>query len=413
MTKAEPSAQLMQGFPPAPENQVALSNWRSAPYNRWAFHHVRELLPTAAIQNAPRNVRRLEHARPDFAGLSVDAGDGRRLDLSQFMAAAEADGLVILYKGRLVHEAYANGMTEDSPHILMSVSKSLLGLLAGILIKRALLDPEAEATSHIPELHGTAFAGGTIRQLLDMRTGVSFNEDYSEADGLYQRYRKAVGWNPPAPGEAPADLRSFFSEMTGSDGPHGGPFRYISPCTDLLAWVIERATGRRYADLMSELLWAPMGAEHPAYITVDRLGAPRAAGGICCTTRDLAQLGQLLVENGRGIIPADWLEDIMTSGDQAAWDASDFAPFYPGLPMHYRAQCYVIRGKGAPAGETGDRGPLIMGIGIHGQSLMVDPGTELVIAKHGSATDPLAVESERLTLALFHATRRHLRAGSD
>src|SRR5699024_3117446 len=152
------------------------------------------------------------------------------------------------------------------------------------------------------------------------------------------------GWLEPARSRRCAfGSPQLLLEMTASDGPHGGPFRYISPCTDLLAWVIERATERRYADLMSELLWAPMGAEHAAYITVDRLGAPRAAGGICCTTRDLAGLGQRLVENGGGVVPGAWIEDIANAGDRAAWDASDFAPFYPGLAMHYRAQCYVIR----------------------------------------------------------------------
>lgn len=396
-------AKLMQGFPPSPENQVDLSNWRSAPFSTWAFHHVRELLPTAAIPNAPGSVRPLERAHPDFRGLRINAGRGTDLDLSQFMEAAEVDGLVILYKGRLVHESYANGMTADSKHILMSVSKSLLGLLAGILIEKGLLDAEADATSYIPELQNTAFAGASVRQLLDMRSGVTFNEDYSEVDGLYQRYRKAVGWNPPEAGDTPSDLRSFFSEMTASDGPHGGPFRYISPCTDLLAWVIERATDRRYADLMSELLWARMEAEHPAYITVDRLGAPRAAGGICCTTRDLARVGQLLVENGGGIVPGAWIDDIANAGDRAAWDASEFAPFYPGLAMHYRAQCYVIR-EPAPV----NMGSVIMGIGIHGQSLMVDRQAELVIAKHASAADPLAIESERLTLALFRALQGFL-----
>jgi len=394
------AGKLMQGFPPAPEHQVDLSNWRSTPFNAWAFHHVRELLPTAAIPNAPGRVRPLERAYPDFRGLRIDAGRGPNLDLSQFMAAAEVDGIVILYKGRLVHESYANGMTADSPHILMSVSKSLLGLLAGILIEKGQLDADREATFYIPELQDTAFAGASVRQLLDMRSGVTFNEDYSEVDGLYQRYRKAVGWNPSEAGDPPLDLRSFFSEMTASDGPHGGPFRYISPCTDLLAWVIERATERRYADLMSELLLAPMGAEHAAYITVDRFGAPRAAGGICCTTRDLARVGQLLVESGDGIVPGTWIEDITYAGDSAAWDASDFAPFYPGLAMHYRAQCYVIR---EPA-------PVIMGIGIHGQSLMVDREAELVLAKHASAADPLAIESERLTLALFRALQEYLGA---
>src|SRR5690625_668661 len=176
----EQETALMQGFPPAPGTQVELSNWRSSPFNRWAFHHVRELLPTAAIPNAAGQVRALEHAPADFSTLRIDAGRGRKLDLPQFMEAAEVDGLVILHQGRLVHEAYANGMGAHSPHILMSVSKSLLGLLAGILVDKGLLDPAAEATDHVPELRRTAFNGATIRQLLDMRTGVTFNEDYSE-----------------------------------------------------------------------------------------------------------------------------------------------------------------------------------------------------------------------------------------
>ena len=393
-----PAAALMAGFPPPPEAQVTLANWRTSPFNRWAFHHVRELLPTAEIANDPARIRPLETAPADLSALRVGTEDGGRIDLAALCERGELDGLVVLHRGRLVHESYFNGMTAASPHILMSVTKSMLGLLAGILVARGQLDPEAEATAYVPELAGTAFAGATVRQLLDMRSGVTFNEDYSEADGLYQRYRKAVGWNPLAPGEAPSDLRAFYAEMTDSDGPHGGRFRYISPCTDLLGWIVERATGRRFADLMSELVWAPMGAERPAYITVDRLGAPRTAGGMCCTTRDLARVGQLLVDGGRGIVPADWIEDIATMGDAEAWNAGEFAPDYPGVPMHYRAKWYVVR----------DRGPLLMGIGIHGQNLLVDRGGELVLARHGSAATPLAAASERLTLRLFEALRQAL-----
>lgn len=390
-----PATELMAGFPPPPEGQVELANWRTSPFNRWAFHHVRELLPTAEIANDPANVRPLEPAPADLSGLRIRAEDGDRLDLAAFCERAEVDGLVVLYRGRLVHETYRNGMTGRTPHILMSVTKSMLALLAGILVERGQLDPEAKATAYVPELESTAFRGATVRHLLDMRTGVTFNEDYSEADGLYQAYRKSVGWNPLDPGEAPTDLRSFYQQMTEAEGPDGGRFRYISPCTDLLGWVIERAAGRRFPDLLSELIWAPVGAEQPAYVTVDRLGAPRTAGGMCCTTRDLARVGQMLVEGGRGIVPADWIEDIATMGDAEAWNASDFAPEYAGMPMHYRSKWYVVR----------DQGPLLMGIGIHGQGLLVDRGCELVLAKHASGATPLAATSERLTLKFFHALR--------
>src|SRR6185436_14581288 len=116
-----------------------------------------------------------------------------------------------------------------------------------------------------------------------------------------------------------------YRELSQADGPHGGRFKYISPNTDLLGWVIERATGRRYAELMSELVWKPMGACSCAYITLDRLGAPRCAGGMCATVADLARVGQLMLEGGRRgatqVLPAGWIEDVARNGDPAAWAA--------------------------------------------------------------------------------------------
>ena len=386
--------ELMNDFPPAPGCQVTLANWRSAPFNRWAFHHVRELLPTAEIANDPRRARPLPVEPRDLGGVRIATEDGR-LDLPGYFDRAEVDGFVVLFRGELVYESYRHGMDGRRQHICMSVSKSLLGLLAGILVERGQLDPDAKATHYVSELAGTAYRGAMVRDLLDMRVGVHFPEDYSESEGLYVQYRKATGWNPREADDEPSDLRSFYRLMTEAEGRHGGKFRYISPNTDLLGWIIERATGTRYADLMSELLWKPMGAETPAYITVDRLGAPRPAGGMCVTTRDLARVGQMIVEGGRGIVSTDWIEDIATMGDAEAWDAGDFAADYPGMPMHYRAQWYTLR----------DRGPLIMALGIHGQSLLVDRGCELVVAKHASAATPLDPAAERLTLKVFEAIR--------
>ena len=188
-----------------------------------------------------------------------------------------------------------------------------------------------------------------------MRVGIRFDEDYLATSGAIIEYRKAQGWDPLAPGEDPSDLRTFFRTLTERDGPHGGAFHYVSPNTDLLAWVMERAAGRRYPDLVRDLLWRPMGATAPAYITVDRLGAPRAAGGMCATLRDLALLGRLVVDRGRRggrpggaeIVPADWVSDILGAGDPEAWNAGDFAPFFPGMEAHYRSKWYVRR-NGAP-----------------------------------------------------------------
>ena len=389
---------LMQGFPPTPETQVTLANWRTATYSRWAFHHVREIVASADIPNDPDAVFALPPEPADLDRLMVDG-----VALGSILDTTETDGIVVLHHGRLVFETYANGMDPFTPHILMSVSKSLLGLIAGILIEDGTLDPSAPVTAYVPEITNTAYKGATIRNLLDMRAGVEFDENYLATSGAIIAYRKAQNWNPLEPGEKPSDLRSFYESMTAEDGPHNGRFHYVSPNTDLLGWVIERASGRRYADLVSERLWRPMGAERGAYITVDRLGAPRCAGGVCTTVRDLARVGQLLLQdgnrNGRQIIPSSWIDDLIAGGDPAAWNTGDFVDLFRGAPMRYRSQWYV---KDGPA-------PLLLGFGVHGQNLFVDRTNHIVVAKVSSQASPIddahtaqtlrAVEVIRATLA--------------
>jgi len=390
--------ELMHGFPPAPDDQVTLANWRTAPFNRWAFHHVRELVPSADIANDPDSVRALPPAPVDLSAVRV-ADDA--LSFDAFLAATETDALVVLHRGRLVYEHYANGMTAATPHILMSVSKSVLGLVAGILAGRGDLDPEAEVAAYVPEVAGTAYAGARLRDLLDMRAGVLFDEDYLATSGPMIEYRKATSWEPMGPGEAPSDLRAFYATLTARDGEHGRPFHYISINTDLLGWCIERATGRRYADLVSEVLWRPMGAERSAYITVDGLGAPRCAGGLCCTARDLARLGLLFAEGGRDVVPAEWLDDIVTGGDPDAWAQGTSAENYPGLPMRYRSQWYVLERAA----------PMVFAIGVFGQSLYVDRENELVIAKFFCQPLPVDQEKKMLTIRAAEAIRDFLARG--
>src|SRR5262249_5921674 len=372
------SGRLMNGFPPRPETQVTLANWRTSPFNQWAFHHVREILPTADIPHMPANVRELPRRPVTLDGLRVSSANGEALTLNAVLQATSTDALVVLHKGAIVLEHYANGMTEQSPHILMSVSKSMLGLVAGILAGRGALDLSRPVTDIIPEVRATAWAGATVGHLLDMRAGVAFNEDYLASSGPIIAYRKSAGWNPLEPGETPSDLRAFFLNMKHSDGLHGGRFSYVSPNTDLLGWIIERIGGKRYADLVSELLWQPMGAAGSAYITLDRLGAARAAGGMCATARDLARVGQLLLDGGarcgRQIVPAAYMHMITREGEAEAWAGGNLAAYYPGVAMHYRAQWYVERR--VP--------PLLFALGIHGQNLFVDAANALVIAKFSS-----------------------------
>jgi hypothetical protein len=354
--------------------QVTLANWRTAPFNRWAFHHVRELIPSADIPNDPARVRSLPPHKREF-------------DLASFLRESDTDGMAIVHRGRLVFEHYANGMTEETPHILMSVSKSMLGLL----LHELGLDARRRVVDVIPELAGTAYRDATLRDLLDMRAGIVWEENYLASAGPIVEYRKATGWNPLAPGETPGDLHSFYRTLKETEA-HGGPVHYVSPNSDLLGWVVERATGRRYAELMSERIWKKIGAERGAYITVDRLGAPRCAGGMCVTLRDLARVGQWLIEEKPGFLNS------LQQGDAAAWAAGDLVPYFPGLPLRYRDQWYALDG-GAP---------LYFGFGIHGQYLFVDPASEIVIAKLSSQAPPLDAARIGLTIRTVSQLRKLL-----
>jgi CubicO group peptidase (beta-lactamase class C family) len=364
--------------------QVTLANWRNSPFNRWAFHHVRELIPSADIANDPRRIRELPVEKRTF-DVRIDPDTGEALDLEAFLRETDTDGIAIVHRGKLVLERYFNGMTDETPHILMSVSKSVLGLL----IDELGLDTARQVTDILPEVAETAYRGATIRHLLDMRAGLVWDENYLATSGPIVEYRKATGWNPAS--EPLSDLHSFYATLKQSDRPHGGRFHYTSPNSDLLGWVIERATGARYADLVSKLVWKPAGAERSAYITLDRLGAPRCAGGMCATLRDLARVGLWVLENGM-------TERFEREGDPQAWAAGDMAPYYPGLPMRYRSKWYVVDGKA----------PLAFGMGIHGQNLFVDRVNGIVIAKFSSQAAPMDAARIALTMRAVSELRKLL-----
>ena len=366
-------SKVMQGFPPKEADQATLDNWRKAPYCHWAFHHVRELVPSAEIQNNPSNIWELDSGSFDTS----------KIGLNEVLIQTDTDAIVVIHDNKLVYETYRHGMTSRDPHILMSVSKSMLGLIAGTLVERNELSEQDLITKYIPELADSAYANATVRNLLDMRVGVFFNEDYLATEGPIIDYRYAANWNPVPKDCEAGDLRSFMSSLTEVDGSHGGRFHYVSPNTDLLAWVFERATGLRYPDLVSDRLWKPLGAEAPGYMTVDRKGGARAAGGKCFLARDLARVGMMVSNEGQReglqVIPKKWINDIIYNGDPQAWIDGDFYDDMGKREMHYRSKWYIWR----------EAEPLVFGLGIHGQFLFVDPTKKISIAWISSQNNPL------------------------
>ena len=195
------SERLMDGFPPRAETQVTLANWRSSPFSRWAFQHVREIVPTADIANDPRGVRELSVEPVAFDGLRITAANGKALTLDQSLAATSTDCLVVLHKGSIVLERYFNDMTPRSPHILMSVSKSMLGLIAGVLVGQGVLDASRFVTGEAIRADGGLLAAGPRMDGLSDPHG-AFRRYTGYADGTTGRpaeKRRLVPKEPAPP----------------------------------------------------------------------------------------------------------------------------------------------------------------------------------------------------------------------
>jgi CubicO group peptidase (beta-lactamase class C family) len=389
---------LMRGFPPPPDMLVSLRNWRKAPFSAWGFRNVRSLVPTANIA-AGNRAAPLEMALTEIGHVKFESHDGKPTSIADALRATNTDAFVVLRHGRIAAEFYGNGMSPATPHIVFSVSKSICGTLGGILAERGLFDPGDRVTDYIPELASSVYSDATIRHLLDMSVGIAFSEDYEDPKGDVVRYRHAAGWDPLPSGEEPIDLRGFLALQKPDGQPHGGQFHYVSTNTDVLGWVYERACGQPYAELVSQYLWAPLGVEHDAYITVDANNAMRAAGGICVTPRDLARFGEMMrrrgVANGRQIVPGSWIDDINESGDPGAWARSEFADVFP--KASYRSKWYRI-----------DRTRnVLVAFGIHGQWIYIDPKAELVIVRMASEATPLDPDRVRGWRRGFDAVAAH------
>ena len=373
---------LMVGSPPPAERRVTLANWQGAPWNRWSFQHVGEVIPSARIVRGDGPVTSLPDAELPVEDVDFETASGVRVTVRELLQRTYTDGFLVLKGGQVACERYYNGMTPATPHLLQSVSKSLTGALAGVLAGRGLLVPENTVETYAPELEASSFAGATVRQVLDMSTGTKVSEDYDDPESDVRRYEGAAGWRPTS-SEDDLDLFGYMLTLGNHRG-HGGVFEYRSILTDLLGCLIERAGGARFADLMSEHLWSRLGAEQDAHITVDRSGNPMTDGGMSVTLRDLGRFGIMYLRRGqwnaREIVPAAWVDDTLRADDACrdAFARSESVQRYP--QGHYRNQWWV------PDGAAG----ILLAAGIYGQYIYLDARADVAIVK--LSTLPFALD---------------------
>ncbi len=369
---------LMQGFPPPADAQVTLGNWQQPPYNRWSFAHMRELLPTQRIRRDPGRVTPLLADPVPLGEIALHRVDGAPAIVDEVFDDTYTDAVVVVQAGRVVLERYTGETDPDTPHLLMSISKSVVGCVAGNLVERGLLSATDLVTDHVPELADSGYRGASLRDVLDMRSGVEFSEEYTDPKAEVRVIEEAMGWRPASDRTVPGSMYAYLTTLGGA-GEHGGVFDYRSCETDVLGWVCERAAQTRMADLIGEFVWSPLGAEHDAEITCDGVGTAIHDGGMCATARDLARFGVMLLADGevadRRVVPATWLRESWTADPdiREAFERSVSGPYLPG--GWYRNKFWFL---------PRDHGDVLLCLGINGQMLYVSPGTGTVAAKLSS-----------------------------
>lgn len=391
----------MQGFPPAPDKVISFSGKSNGfPRHRWTFSHVRELVPTVSVWRGPGPVSALPRAERDIGGVPFVDADGTRRTFADMLALTYTDGILVMHKGKVVYEKYFGALQPQLPHAAFSITKSFVGTLAAMLAAEGKLDPAAPVTRYVPELADTAYGDATVRQVMDMTIGVKFSEDYADPKAEVNDYARAGGMIPRAPDYA--GPRSFYEFLTTlrKEGEHDQAFAYKTVNAEVLAWIVQRASGVPLPKLMSDKLWQPLGAEEDAYFTVDSIGTPGGGGAISTTLRDLARFGEAMRNdgrfNGRQVIPSAVVADVRGGGDRAKFAKSVYAHL-PG--WSYRDMWWV---------SHDDHG-VFEARGIFGQRIHIDPKAEMTIVRYAShpiagnaANDPITLRAYRaLALALM------------
>jgi CubicO group peptidase (beta-lactamase class C family) len=398
------TAGWMAGSPPPPDKLVRLSDgsaWRF-PQLRWSYSNFRRLVPTAEVSRGSHAARPFPVALRDdidairFQPLANSGFEGP-ISFEQSLLANFTDAILIVHKGRIVYERYFGVTGPTTRHMLMSVSKSFAGTIAAMLVDGGTLDASALVGTIIPELTDSGFGDATLRQIMDMTTGLAYSEDYTSPTADIARLVTACGLSP---GDT-AGLRAYLPSIAKA-GEHGAVFSYRTCNTDVLAWALHRVTGKSLTQLVSETFWQRLGMAEDAYYTIDSHGTEFGGGGLNATLCDIARFGEMMrlggSIDGAQIVPKAVVDDIRRGADPAK-----FAPAgYTTLPgWSYRNQWWVSH----------DAHGCFTARGVRGQMIWIDPVAEMTITRLGS--HPLAGNGnfDPTSLPAWTAVAQRLMAG--
>lgn len=403
-TSSDPATlQWMVGSPPPADKLIQFADGSAFqfPRTRWSYSNIRRLVPTSVVRRGQQAASALPRAeRTDLDAITfLPTGGTDLMTWEQSLAANFTDGILVLHRGRVVYERYFGVLDPATQHLAFSVTKSFVATIAGIVAAEGTLDDRATVASYLPELKHGGFADATIAHLLDMTTGVKYTEDYVDDKAGIWALARAGNFRPrPADYRGPGSFYEYLQTVEKDYG-HGERFAYKTANTDVLAWVLRRATGKTISALMFDYFWSKLGVEQDAYFTIDTTGVEFAGAGLNLTLRDLARFGEMMRlggrYNGHQIVPAPVIDDIRAGGNREQFAGAGYTQL-PG--WSYRRMWWVSHNDhGAFAAR-----------GIHGQAVYVDPAAEMVVARFASHPQGANVHLDPTSLPAYHALATHL-----
>ena len=393
----------MQGFPPPKDELITQpqSDFFSFPKLRWTVCHIRELMPTTEVSRGIGAPSKLDYVLDkNIDAITFTPTNSKRpMTWRQSLDANYTDGIMIMHHGKVVYERQNGCLNELGNHAAMSMTKSMTGLLAEILVTEGKLDDKALVASIIPELAKSGFGDATVRQVMDMTTALDYSEDYADPDADIWKYSEAASPLPKPKGYSGPNGYFEYLQTVEKKGEHGVEFNYRTINSDALGWIISRTTGKAVDDLLSERIWQKIGAEQSAYMTVDAKGTPFAGGGISAGLHDMARIGSLMLNkgeiNGERLFPTAVVDHIEAGGDKGAFAKAGYKQLNNGS---YKSMWWLFDNPT----------PIYAARGVHGQTVYVDPAADMVIVRFASYPEASNGKIDPTSLPAYKAVANYL-----
>ena len=354
----------------------------------WNNKNLHQIVPTVNVyRDGP--VRELaERPMQSIADFPVETPSGV-LPFSEFLKSDHSTtmGMVVVHHGRIVFETYPRMQPYEKP-IWWSVTKVLVSTVVAILEDRGLVDVSKPVELYVPELEGSDFAGVSVRNILDMASGVDCPDgDYTDRESCYYKFEASLGdaVRDDSTPDNPYDMLRTLD--VGRWAEPGTGFDYSGTNTFVLSWLVEKITGMPFQDALTAKIWSRMGAEADASIYAGRYGIPLTSGGLLAKLRDMARFGLLFTPSYKVVsderIISDRVVKILTDGGRP--ELLRKARFGRGhLPPNVKYNVYQWD-------RVFTNNDLYKG-GWAGQGLLVNPDRDLVAVWVGYSKDDSSSE---------------------